>query len=254
MRFFLGTHQPGWLGVLDVPLFVSHRRLAGRRSLPRARAPWALDSGGFTELTLHGQWRTPPAVYVDAVRRYQGEIGQLVWAAPQDWMCEPFMLAKTGLTVDRHQALTVDNVTHLRATAADVAFIPVLQGWTLADYLACVDRYQAAGIDLTAEPVVGLGSVCRRQSTGEIANIVTELAAAGIACHGFGVKTQGLARYGHHLASADSLAWSYDARRRPPLPGCQHSNCANCARYALAWRNRLLARTATCQPQLWDAA
>jgi hypothetical protein len=31
--------------------------------------------------------------------------------------------------------------------------------------------------------------------------------------HGFGVKTQGLAMYADSLTSADSLAWSYWARR-----------------------------------------
>jgi O-acetyl-ADP-ribose deacetylase (regulator of RNase III) len=32
--------------------------------------PWALDSGGFTELSLHGRWKATPAAYVAAVRRY----------------------------------------------------------------------------------------------------------------------------------------------------------------------------------------
>jgi hypothetical protein len=32
--FWLGTHQPGWLARLDVPLFASHRTLRTRRRLP----------------------------------------------------------------------------------------------------------------------------------------------------------------------------------------------------------------------------
>ena len=65
MKFYLGTHQPSWLARdLGIPLLVSHRRLADRRSLPRATHRWALDSGGFTELSLHGRWRTDPATYV----------------------------------------------------------------------------------------------------------------------------------------------------------------------------------------------
>ena len=54
--FYLGTHHPSWLRKTDVPLFVSRRRLAGLKTLPRARGPWALDSGGFQELILHGEW------------------------------------------------------------------------------------------------------------------------------------------------------------------------------------------------------
>ncbi len=238
--FLLGTHQPGWLTRLDVPLFVSHRTLRDRKQLPRARCRWALDSGGFTELTLYGCWQISLGEYVEAVARYQAEVGNLVWASPQDWMCEPTMLQRTGLTVAEHQARTVDNYCALRQAAPTLPFIAVLQGWTLDDYLACVDRYAAAGVDLRTLPLVGLGSVCRRQASGEIGRITAALAALGLRLHGFGVKRRGLADYAETLRSADSLAWSYAARRRPPLPGCTgHRNCANCPRYALAWRQRL---------------
>ncbi len=235
--FYLGTHQPAWLGRLDVPLFVSHRTLRGRRRLPQARTRWALDSGGFTELLLFGRWHTSPAEYAEAVARYAAGVGQLAWASPQDWMCEPVMLARTGRTISEHQALTVDNYCTLRQLAPHLPFIPVLQGWRLADYLACVERYTSAGVDLTTMPLVGLGSVCRRQASAEIGAIVTELAAVGLRLHGFGVKRRGLADYADSLASADSMAWSYAARRSAPLAGCTgHINCANCPRYALAWR------------------
>jgi hypothetical protein len=175
------------------------------------------------------------------VRRYTDEIGNLVWAAPQDWMCEPIMLARTGLTVADHQRRTITNLLELRTLAPDLPWVPVLQGWTLPDYLSHADQYAATGIDLTAEPLVGLGSVCRRQATTQIAGIVRSLAAQGLRLHGFGVKTSGLRHYAPALASADSSAWSYHARRRPPLPGCVgHRNCANCRRYAETWLTRLL--------------
>ena len=120
----------------------------------------------------------------------------------------------------------------------------MVQGWRLADYLACLELYASAGVDLAALPRVGLGSVCRRQSTAEIAVIVTELARRGLRLHGFGVKTGGLHLYGHLLASADSMAWSYAARRAPALPGCTgHQNCANCLTYATRWRQACSAGT-----------
>lgn len=46
---------------------------------------------------------------------------------------------------------------------APCSFIAVLPGWTLADYLYCMNLCRAAGMDLSAAPVAGLGSVCRRQ-------------------------------------------------------------------------------------------
>ncbi len=49
-------------------------------------------------------------------------------------------------------------------------------------------------------------------------------------------------RYADCLKSADSLAWSFEARRSAPMAGCRQANCANCLRYATAWRERTLAR------------
>jgi hypothetical protein len=69
VRFLLGTHQPGWLAQARVPLFVSDRRLRVYQRLPRAVAPWAVDSGGFTELQKYGRWTVHPAEYLALPRR-----------------------------------------------------------------------------------------------------------------------------------------------------------------------------------------
>ncbi len=239
--FYLGTHRPNWLACVDVPLMVSRNTLGKYRTCPRARTSWVLDSGGFTELSLHGGWRIDAKTYAGEVARYRDEVGHLDWAAPQDWMCEPFMLAKTGKTVAEHQALTVGNYLDLRAEGAEV--IPVLQGHTLADYEHCADLYDRAGVRLESEVTVGLGSVCRRQDTNEIGEVVVAMLARGIRCHGFGCKEGAIRRYGDMLASADSLAWSYGGRRRGT---CSHnkSGCANCLHWALDWRSDVLAAPA----------
>jgi hypothetical protein len=59
--------------------------------------------------------------------------------------------------------------------------------------------------------------------------------------HGFGVKTSGLAAYGSQLASADSMAWSYNGRRTRPCPVSGLTSCANCLHHALEWRRRVLS-------------
>ena len=97
--FYLGTHKAHWLASVNVPLFVSRRTLAPRKTLPRAITNWALDSGGFTEIHTYGRWEMSPADYATQVRRYDDEIGKLDWCAPQDWMCEASALAASGLTV-----------------------------------------------------------------------------------------------------------------------------------------------------------
>ncbi len=236
--FILGTHIPSWLATVRVPLFVSHTLLTNRRTLPRAVAPWSLDSGAFSEVAQHGAFKTSPGQYVAAVRRYRDQIGRMMWAAPQDHMCEPWVLARSTLanTVADAQTWTVRNYLTLRTLAADLPIIPVLQGQTLADYRRHADAYMAAGVDLPDLPLVGLGSVCRRQATAEIAQLVAALSGDGLHLHGFGVKVSGFRRYGWCLTSADSLAWSYAGRRINPCPHGTAANCANCLTHALTWR------------------
>lgn len=241
--FYLGTHEPSWLARVRFPLFISHRRLRQRQKLPRARCTWALDSGAFSELSRHGRWITTPEEYVSAVQRYQTEIRNLAWAAPQDWMCEPSIIELTGLSVKEHQQRTVENYLRLKQLAPNLPFIPVLQGWTIQDYKYCYSLYSQAGVDLTEQPLVGLGSICRRQATVEIDTIVTALHSGGLRLHGFGVKTGGLRRFSHHLASADSMAWSFRGRY---IRNCRHRDPgkraplseANCLHFARAWRRR----------------
>lgn len=240
-RFYLGTGTPAWVKRIDVPLFVSHVRLRGYVNPPKALGRWSLDSGGFTQLSQHGVWKIDATEYAEAATRYASRMGRLDWASPQDWMCEPWVIAKTGKSVAEHQERTVASLLELRALAPDVHFIPVLQGWELADYERCAELYASAGIDLKAERTVGLGSVCRRQSTEEIGAIVKTFASEGYRLHGFGVKLAGLKRYGALLESADSMAWSFSARWTPVrLDGCEHDRCQNCMKWALKWRNQAL--------------
>ena len=243
MKFWLGTHVPKWLES-EPDLFISRRQLFQRKTLPVAVGEWALDSGGFTELSLFGGWVTPAVQYVQDILRFEREIGNLAWVAPQDWMCEPFIVEKTGGSVEVHQQMTVENFLRLRQELGELV-IPVLQGWTQDEYHNCWGMYEEAGVALEDEPLVGVGSVCRRQSTQEAARIFRSL--DGLSLHGFGVKIDGLRVYGDSLTSADSMAWSYAARHDPPLPGCTtHKNCANCIHYARRWRekvDRTLAQT-----------
>lgn len=242
MRFYLGTHEVSWLKRVDFPLFVSDRRFRRQKSLPRARCRWALDSGGFTELNMFGQWTVKASDYATRVRRYQNEVGNLDFAAPQDWMCEPDVRKKTGKTTLEHQRLTVENFLRLRDIDPALPFIPVLQGWAADDYMRHIDQYTAAGVDLCAHRVVGVGTVCRRQGTAEGVRIIESIAAQGIAVHAFGFKRRGLSKAAHVLYSADSMAWSFAARRSDPLPGCSHKSCANCIKYATTWRNKTVAQ------------
>ena len=241
MRFYLGTHKPNWLKLTDVPLFVSRRRLAEVKKLPRALGPWALDSGAFSEIDQHGKWTLSPADYIAEVRRYSAEIGNMQWAAIQDWMCEPQMLAKTGKTIEEHQRLTTHSYLALKWAAPEIPWCPVLQGFEHDDYLRHADEYnRVLPYPIEGCKIVGLGSVCRRQGTKEADSIIWDLHARGFKLHAFGFKITGLEQSAHLLESADSMAWSRAARFDPPLPGCTHKTCSNCIKYAMKWRKNVL--------------
>lgn len=249
MRLLLGTHEPTWLGRSPVELFVSMERAHkfGRRP---ALAPWALDSGGYTRLH-HGGWTTTPTEYLESVYQLGDRCPGMEWAAPQDWMCEQSALDATGLTVEQHQHLTVDNYLALREIDERQLIIPVLQGSEPGDHEHCADLYLQAGIDLREQALVGVGSICRRQASREIAAIIHSLKSHGLNLHGFGVKSGGLQRYANDLISADSLAWSYRARKAahhgegPLGTGCTHKSCANCYQWAHQWRTKLLTTLTT---------
>lgn len=241
MRFFLGTHETSWVRTGGEPLFISHRRLSRHRRLPTSRRSWALDSGGFSELSMYGEWRTTPIEYVKAVGRYADEIGMMAWAAIQDWMCEPFMLAKTRKTIVEHQRLTVENYDTLLDLAPELPWRPVLQGWVAGDYLRHLDAYRKAKLPVD-DRTVGIGSICRRHNSLEAVSIARTLAQEGLRLHGFGVKTEGLVMLSGYLDSADSMAWSFRARRAGAQADCphRHKSCANCRWFAERWRDRLL--------------
>jgi hypothetical protein len=97
------------------------------------------------------------------------------------------------------------------------------------DYRRHVDDYDRAGVDLRALPIVGIGSVCRRQATARSCRWCARWRGPASGCTASGSRCSGCGR-SRAIASADSMAWSFEARRQPVLlPGCtSHINCANC--------------------------
>jgi hypothetical protein len=265
LMLFLGTHHPEWLARAEVPLCVSVASLRerifvdGRKRrapVPRALAPWLCDSGGFIEVSTFGRWRTTAKEHVAFVRRVADEIGKVWIVSPQDWMCEPWVIKGgrqfirgrwvtfpgTGLSVREHQVRTVENFLELRALAPHLPWMPVLQGWSQGEYLDCLELYDLRGVDLRAERVVGVGSICRRQGTLGASLTLNALAGEGLSLHGFGFKFDGLKSSHEDLVSCDSMAWSDAARFDAPIPGHTHQHCNNCMEYALQWRDDILAR------------
>jgi hypothetical protein len=210
MLFFPGLHQPSDCKHFD-RAFVSVNRLRNRKSDFKI-GDWIMDSGAFSEISTHGKYRHSTAEYVEQIERWR-KCGNLLAAVTQDWMCEPFIVAKTGLTVLEHQKRTIDRYREI-SSATDMYIMPVLQGYTKSDYLNHLDMY---GTLLKHGAWVGVGSICKRNSNiGAIEEILTAIKSErpDLRLHGFGLKVTALssASVRDCLYSADSMAWSFAAR------------------------------------------
>lgn len=233
MRFFTGLHQPSDAKHFDAA-FISVNRLRGRKG-PFEVSDWIMDSGAFTEISTHGQYRHSVAEYADHIRRWRFN-GRLLAAVAQDWMCEPFILARTGLSVQQHQQLTVERYDALIAEDTGVYILPVLQGFAPSDY---VDHMRLYGDRLQIGQWVGVGSVCKRNGDpNQVAAVLLAIKKErpDLMLHGFGLKTTALANplVRNLLHSADSMAWSFSARKQ--------GRNANDWREAKAWTASITSR------------
>jgi hypothetical protein len=210
--FYAGLHQPSDSAHFD-RAFISINRVRGRQR-PVPVANWILDSGAFREIEQFGGYRHEPEVYAAEVNRLARINPGLRVAVSQDWMCEPFMLAKTGLTTAAHQRLTIERYDAL-LPLVNVTLMPVLQGYSLQSYLDHIDQY---GDRLKPGMLVGVGSICKRNvDMRQIEAILSAIKRRrpDLRLHGFGIKTTALGSgvVRDCLASADSMAWSFAARR-----------------------------------------
>ena len=213
MIFYPGLHQPSDAKHFDRAC-VSVTRLKPRRA-PIGCPDVLVDSGAFSELHLHGRYRDTTAAYAkELLRLWQDGVVRITAAVAQDYMCEPFMLQKTGLTIADHQRLTIERYAQLAAERLPFKIMPVLQGYAPEDYARHARAY---GRLLKPGQWVGVGSVCKRNSRpGEVLAVLKAVRDAKplIRLHGFGLKTTALAdpAIRNMLHSADSMAWSFAAR------------------------------------------
>lgn len=234
MRFFTGLHQPSDARHFDAA-FISVNRLRPRKA-PMQVGDWIMDSGAFTEISTHGRYRHDVADYAAEIKRWATNgSGRLLAAVAQDYMCEPHILKITGLTVEEHQRLTVERYDRL-FLAEDIGptyLLPVLQGYAPEDYVRHIEMY---GYRLEHGMWVGVGSVCKRN--GNVKAIEAVLLAIkrrrpDLRLHGFGLKNTALRSpvVRELLHTADSMAWSYHARK--------NGRNANDWREAKAWTARI---------------
>ena len=197
---------------------------------------WILDSGAFTR-ARRGIPHLPVREYAEKIRRWS-KCGTMDACVSQDMMCEPFILEITGKTVEEHQQISTRNWLSLKDEDPGVYVMPVIQGWTPADYARHTKEMSP---HLEEGAWTGLGSVCKRQGKPQaISAVITAIMSVrpDLRLHGFGVKTTALSRADiyQRLHSADSMAWSYQGRRMEPKRN-------NDIAYCLEWTRNVVQMT-----------
>ena len=198
----------------------------------------ALDSAGFVAMKQGGyRWTVDEYVEWVAFGRASNGLGASdraedlagifpwSWWSAMDYCCEPEIAADRE-EVERRIAKTVES---LEETLESVDYyrdeegaswlpdpLPILQGRTPADYVACAKEIErvlrARGRD-GLPALVGVGSVCRRDLHGPegllpVLAALDEVLPEGVRLHLFGVKGSALDHVqGDRVGSIDSMAW-----------------------------------------------
>lgn len=212
MDFYCGIPEPAWASRFELSM-ISINRLR-RRVGDFDVNSWMMDSGAFSEISRFKNYRSSPAVFATEARRWSS-LGRCVAVVTQDYMCEKFILDLCSRSVSDHQRMTVSRYDALSFYGVGAYLMPVLQGYSPAEYVDCVRLY---GRRLAFGSWVGVGSVCKRNS--EVKKVVDVLLAIksvrpDLRLHGFGLKKTAVASPDVRalLYSSDSMAWSMAARR-----------------------------------------
>ncbi len=177
----------------------------------------ALDSAGFVAMARYRGFPWSVSQYLDLVESWPW-----TWYASWDQCVEP-EIASSKIDVYFRLAETCRLLSEVRSQARDRGLpdpMPVVQGWEVDHY-----RWSLEHLPLASWPkLLGVGSMCRRRVHGPngILTIVEALdreLPPGVGLHLFGVKGDALRFLSDQprIASVDSMAWDFAARRQIPV-------------------------------------
>ncbi|MBN3761315.1 hypothetical protein [Burkholderia sp. Ac-20365] len=235
---------------------------AGKFRVPEATPlhelpAWALDSAGFTAVQNWSRKGTQPGmagVYPWTYSDYLTLAAEMrpTWASQPDLCCEPeatgsdeevdFRIRATGTLLFGCLQVLYDWQEQLcKDTPACVVqdmlrpVVPVIQGWTRTQYLRSLElMLEVWGYwePWVAPPaLIGIGSVCRRDVHHPEHGLLAILTALerhlpkGMKVHLFGVKGAAIeyVRMFDFVASYDSMAWDFSARKKAHQQGISNN-------------------------------
>jgi hypothetical protein len=173
---------------------------------PRNAGKRWLDCGGFTLLNKYGDYPFTVANYANLVAATRP-----TFYATMDYPCEPNINRTMALRDNRQRIkATVDMAAQLMAMGPMIdtgTAVPVLQGYTLDEYLYCLELYHRRGL---VRPYMAVGSMCKRSNDVEILDLLPPIYEAAVSAgvkrlHLFGLKLSDV------LKPLHGMIWSRDS-------------------------------------------
>ncbi len=210
------AHERGYSILVSANRFFDHKRKRFRRPGKGLRGlNIALDSAGFVAMSKYGGYPWTVEQYIGLAKAFPW-----AWWASMDYCCEPEIADSREVVEERVEKTFkryVDCIQEAQRQGCSFP-MPVLQGWKPSDYLESArlltDRFGHL------PPLVGVGSVCRRDLKGPagllaVVGLLDDELPPHVQLHLFGVKGALLRHIdSSRIASMDSMAWDYRARRR----------------------------------------
>ena len=171
-----------------------------------------LDSGGYSFFSRWGEYPFSIEKYVDLANTLKDKY-PLYRVATLDYPCEPDIDRSHLMTNEERIKKTVSNAVECIDVDRRLPWLPIIQGYTLDEYLHCVDLYQEAGI---ISDYWAVGSLCSRKGNIQrIKYLITklkELALSNVKVHAFGLNIPYIKdpQIFHALYSSDSAAWTFN--------------------------------------------
>lgn len=164
-----------------------------------------LDSGGFTALNHYDDYPFSVVNYANLVARLKPD-----FYATMDYPCEPEISRSLGLMCNQERIqATVQNTIVLAEWESQLPgqMVPVIQGYSLDEYLDCLRMHDEAG---TLRPYMAIGSMCRRITNDELGRLIPaiyyEAQRLGVfKLHFFGLKLS------EAVQIYDDMIWSKDS-------------------------------------------
>lgn len=149
-----------------------------------------LDSGGYLMLLKYGYYPFSVDSYANLIARLEPN-----FYASMDYACEPDLIDQNKTRYPTVESRIRETVKNAKALSfwEDILpgkMLPVIQGYTLDEYLECIELYKQSEM---IRDYMAVGSMCRRIDQGELNKLIPGIHkafidAGGKHLHFFGLK------------------------------------------------------------------